>query len=109
MISKSSVKSSWVKSRFGIVVLGLGVVLGTASQGQAACYAAQQQLPAQLVNDFVANAAQLLQQYPSGGPLMISRIRDLAASNPAALQAIQTLIGTANKDQKTSIGTGLGQ
>jgi hypothetical protein len=97
--------ASWIKS----LTLALGIASGAAATCEAACYGPQQQLPSQAVNDFVANPSQLLQQYPNGGPLMISRIRDLAASNPSALPGIQALIASANADQKTALGTGLGQ
>ncbi|WP_140981691.1 hypothetical protein [Bradyrhizobium guangdongense] len=75
----------------------------------AACYSETQALPQADVDAFVANPAQLLQQNSDGGPTMISRVRDLAASNPSTLQAILGLISTANSNQRVAIGTGLGQ
>jgi hypothetical protein len=98
-----------MKGRFGSCGLVLAALLGTAGHGQAACYSATQQLPAQVTSDFNGSPGQLLTQYANGGAQMISRIRDLAASNPATLQAIVGLIATANKDQKTAIGSGLAQ
>ena len=76
---------------------------------QAACYGPAQVLPQQTVDQFLAGPAQFLSQYPDGGPQMISLVRDLAASNPAALPAIIALLATANANQATAIGTGLGQ
>jgi len=101
--------STWIKGRLGACTLAFAVFFGAVGHGEAACYGPNQQLPAQVVSDFTGNAAQLLTQYPDGGVQMISRIRDLAASNPATLQAIVGLITTANKDQKTAIGSGLAQ
>jgi hypothetical protein len=89
--------------------IGLGCLALAAGHADAACYSPTQQLPAQVVSDFVANSGQLLQQNPNGGAQMIARVRDLAASNPAALPAIMSLVTTANKDQKVAIGTGLAQ
>jgi hypothetical protein len=103
------VSNSRMRNWLGACALGLGVALGVAGQGHAACYSPQQQLPAQVVNDFIANPAAFLAQYPNGGAAMISRLRDLAASNPAVLDAIKTLIANGNAAQKTAIGTGLGQ
>jgi len=85
------------------------MTLFTAEQSLAACYSPQQQLPAQTVSDFLANPAQWLQQNSAGSPQMISRVRDLVASDPATLPAIQNLIASANANQKSAIGTGLGQ
>jgi hypothetical protein len=89
-------------------VAGAFIVAGT-DQASAACYNPQQQLPAQTISAFVADPSQLLQQYPNGGPQMISQIRDLAASDPATLWRILALSATANKEQKQAIGAGLGQ
>jgi hypothetical protein len=66
-------------------------------------------LPVQIVIDLISRPANLLEQHAMGGPQMISRVRDLVASNPAALLAIMSLVSGANRDQKTAIGTGLGQ
>lgn len=75
----------------------------------AAVYSPQQVLPAPVIKDFLADPAALLKQYPDGGALMISRVRDLAASDPATLKEIVGLLASANPNQSTAIGTGLGQ
>src|SRR5882672_5343879 len=100
---------TWMRGRLAAGLFGLVISAFAAGHADAACYGPTQQLPAQVVSDFIANPAALLQQYPNGGAQMISRIRDLAASNPTTLAAIMTLIATANKDQKTAVGSGLGQ
>ena len=79
------------------------------SPAAAAVYSPQQALPAQVIQDFLANPGALLKQYPSGGAQMISRVRDLAASDPSTLNPIVGLLATANANQSTAIGTGLGQ
>jgi len=58
---------------------------------------------------FLANPGQVLQQNPTGGQQLVSRIRDLAVADPATLQSILQLLATANKDQKVAIGAGLAQ
>jgi hypothetical protein len=94
-----------------VVTAGAAAACMAMSAGiaQAACYGQQQQLPQQTIDQFLASPAQFLSQYPDGGAQMISLVRDLAASNPAALPAIIALLATANANQATAIGTGLGQ
>jgi hypothetical protein len=53
MISKT-----WMKSRLGGCILAVCILLGAAGHAQAACYGPQQQLPAQVVADFIANPTQ---------------------------------------------------
>lgn len=97
---------------------GLGALLGAAlfvpkmgmlSPVAAAVYSSQQALPPQVIKDFLADPSALLKQYPEGGAQMISRVKDLAASDPATLNAIVGLLATANSSQATAIGTALGQ
>lgn len=93
----------------GILVASLAMSPVTA---RAACYATAQALPSQDVDAFLADKdATILKQNPDGGPAMITKIRDLAASNPATLPIIIGLLTNpnANANQKTAIGTGLGQ
>jgi hypothetical protein len=75
----------------------------------AAVYSAQQALPAQVIKDFLADPGGLLTQHPNGGAQFISRVRDLAASDPATLNPLIALLGRANPSQSSGIGTGLGQ
>jgi hypothetical protein len=55
-----------------------------------------------------ATPAQLLQQFPNGGPELISRLRELAI-NPANLAALLAVLPNANTDQKMALGSALGQ
>jgi FecR protein len=83
--------------------------LASISPGAAQGDSPQQALPAQTIVQFVADPGALLKQYPNGGPKMIARVRDLAASDPATLKPMVGLIPGANSDQANAIGTGLGQ
>ena len=75
----------------------------------AAVYSPQQALPAQAIQQFLADPAALLAQYPDGGGQLIARVRDLAASDPATLDPLIGLLTNANQGQATAIGTALGQ
>ena len=75
----------------------------------AAAYAPGQQLSTQTIQEFTNNPSQVLTQFPNGGGQMISRLRDLLASDPSVLAPILTLIPNANKDQKSAIGAALAQ
>jgi hypothetical protein len=86
-----------------------GLVLATAPLARAACYPPDQALPAKTVAEFTADPARLLQKFPNGGADMIATVRDLAASNPTTLGLFKTLLVSANKEQASAIGTGLGQ
>jgi hypothetical protein len=68
--------------------------------------AAAQQLN---VQTFLASPGAVLQQNPSGGPALVSQIRDLAVANPATLSSIIGLLAGASKDQKAAIAAGLAQ
>jgi hypothetical protein len=99
------------KSIISAPVFGLALLFGSGLSATAACYAPDQQLPAQVVTDFMGSTSQLLQdpKNAQGGAEMISMVRDLVASNPATLPLIIALIGNANPAQQTAIGTALGQ
>ena len=86
----------------------LGSCLAAPLPASAAVYPPGQTLPAQTVQQFLADPAALLTQYPHGGPDMIKAVRDLAASDPGTLNALLGLISKANPEQATAIGTALG-
>jgi len=69
-----------------------------ASAANAAVYSPQQQLPAATIQSFKGNPGQLLSEFPSGGPGLISRVRDLSASDPSTLTPIINLL--KEQDQK---------
>lgn len=100
-------RSSFFRSHLvGALVAGTAF-LAVASPGLASCYNEKQQLPAQQVANFLSDPQQLLKGY-SGGQL-VSRVRDLVASDPATLNAVLALLANATPEQKASIGSGLGQ
>jgi len=86
-----------------------GFVVASPAPATAAVYSQQQALSAPVIQDFLANPGALLTKYPVGGAQLISRVRDLAASDPSTLNPIVGLLATANANQSTAIGTGLGQ
>lgn len=75
----------------------------------AGIYSPEKTLPAQTVQQFLADPALLLRQNPTGGPVLIELVRDLAASDDTTLNPLLGLLESANSDQATAIGTALGQ
>jgi len=82
-----------------------------SSAASAAVYPPQRQLPATVISDFKASPNSLLQQYPTGGPQLISRVRDLGASDPTTLPGLIALLKdpATTKDQMRGIVAGLAQ
>ncbi len=95
----------------GISRIAAGVVLLLAASGnvQAACYTNSHALPAVAINSFTSNPIGVLGLNPTGGGRLIAQIRDLAASDPATLPLILSLVTNSNNDQKSAIGAGLAQ
>lgn len=81
------------------------------SAANAAIYPPQRQLPATVITEFKAAPTSLLQQYPAGGPQLISRVRDLGASDPTTLPGLIALLKdpATTKDQMNAIVAGLAQ
>ncbi|MCA1411023.1 hypothetical protein I6F30_07540 [Bradyrhizobium sp. NBAIM20] len=77
----------------------------------AAIYPPQRQLPATVISEFKSSPNSLLQQYPTGGPQLISRVRDLGASDPTTLPGLIALLKdpATTKDQMNAIVAGLAQ
>jgi len=94
-----------------VQALALATVLVVAASGfaHAACYGPLQQLPAKTVAQFTADPEQLLSKYPNGGARMVSMVRDLVASDPAALPFVLDLSPKSNAAQVNALGAGLGQ
>lgn len=61
------------------------------------------------IAEFLSDPAKLLSEYPDGGEGLVTRIRDLATSDPSALGPLIQLLATANSSQTNAIGTALGQ
>ncbi|MDF0578877.1 hypothetical protein [Bradyrhizobium yuanmingense] len=81
------------------------------SAANAAIYPPQRQLPATVISEFKASPNSLLQQYPTGGPQLISRVRDLGASDPTTLPGLIALLKdpATTTDQMRAIVAGLAQ
>ena len=104
LIREVAVMRSVCRNAFRILLLvgAIGIsIVPFASQAQQ-----QGQLTPQ---QFQANPAQVLANYPDGGPLLISLIRELALADQADLPLIIGLLANANVDQANAIGTGLGE
>lgn len=82
-----------------------------SSAASAAIYPPQRQLPSTVITEFKAAPNSLLQQYPTGGPQLISRVRDLGASDPTTLTGLIALLKdpATTKDQMRAIVAGLAQ
>jgi hypothetical protein len=88
------------------VSLAAGLGFLTAAPAMAVCYGPQQQLPPATLTDFAKSPADILKL---NNAELISRVRDLVASSPQALQLIQSILSSASPSQVSAIGTGLGQ
>lgn len=87
------------------------IALMMVSAAGAAIYPPSRQLPSQVISDFKSAPANLLQQFPDGGAQMISRVRDLGASDPTTLDGLIGLLKNpaTTKDQMRAIVAGLAQ
>ncbi|MDA9405935.1 hypothetical protein [Bradyrhizobium sp. CCBAU 45384] len=98
--------------RFALRLAAAAALAATMSTAvNAAVYPPQRQLPATVISDFKAAPNSLLQQYPTGGAQMISRVRDLGASDPTTLPGLIALLKdpATTKDQMRAIVAGLAQ
>lgn len=96
----------WVANGAGIALFVAGICASVSANAE--CYAAQYRLPQLQVQTFQTDPAALLSQFPTGGPGLVSAIRDLIASDNATLDTVIKLIATANAQQRAGIGSGLG-
>jgi hypothetical protein len=99
------------KSRPLLCALLGAAIAGCAMVPLSPATAAVQQGPSpssEAVQQFLANPSAWMAQFPNGGAPMIAAVRSLG-SDPATLKAIVGLLATANTEQSTAIGTGLGQ
>jgi hypothetical protein len=98
---------SFVRVLIAVAVGASFMIVGAPAW--SAAYGAGQQLSTQTITEFTSNPGQVLNQFPSGGGQMISRLRDLLASDPATLAPILGLLPNANAQQKSSLGAALAQ
>ena len=93
-------------------MLGLAAAaLVAVTAANAAVYPPRQQLPQQVITDFNKSPTGLLQQFPQAGAPLISRVRDLAASDPTTLPNLVALLTnpTLTPEQLRAIVAGLAQ
>jgi hypothetical protein len=95
--------ASFYRPLLTLAVAGFLVLHPGASMAQNAPLTPQQ------VSQFMANPSAALAANPNGGGRLVSYIRDLLLSDKTTLQTIIALLGTANADQQSAIGSGLGQ
>lgn len=93
------------------MVLTAAFAITVTTATNAAIYPPSRQLAAQTISDFKASPASLLQQFAAGGAQMISRVRDLGASDPTTVPALIALLRdpTTTKEQMRAIVAGLAQ
>lgn len=97
-----------------VAVTSLAVILLVGGAGQvvaqeapAACFIAPARLSDADVAAFLANPGVALADNPSGGLPLSSRVRSLAGSSAASVDAIISLVPTATIEQRAAIGSGL--
>jgi hypothetical protein len=92
-------------ARVGLIV---AAGLGLTATANAACYPPDSQLPQPQIQSFLNDPAQLLSKFPTGGGSLVIAVRDLVASDNTTLPAVIKLLGSANPQQRTAIGSALG-
>jgi hypothetical protein len=104
LIREGTAMRSVYRNAFRILLLVGAIGISMVPFGSQA-----QQVGQLTAQQFQANPAQILANFPDGGPLLISLIRELALADQADLPLIIGLLANANIDQANAIGTGLGQ
>lgn len=96
---------------FAFAMLASSAFVSGASAQETMTPVACFQSPAKLsegdIAAFLATPASLLTENPNGGLPLSSRVRALAGSSSATIDAILALVSGANADQKAAIGSGL--
>jgi hypothetical protein len=97
--------------KFARVFAATAMMAATVTAANAAVFPSRQQLPQQVIGDFNKSPTGLLQQFPQGGAPLISRVRDLAASDPSTLPNLIGLLtnSAVTPDQLRAIVAGLAQ
>ncbi len=97
--------------KFALRLAAAAAVAATVTTASAAVYPPRQQLPQQVISDFNKAPTGLLQQFPQAGAPLISRVRDLAASDPSTLPNLVALLTSTavTPDQLRAIVAGLAQ
>jgi hypothetical protein len=92
-------------------VFAAAMIAATVTAASAAVFPSRQQLPQQVIGDFNKSPTGLLQQFPQAGAPLISRVRDLAASDPSTLPNLIGLLTNPaiTPDQLRAVVAGLAQ
>nr|WP_249157418.1 hypothetical protein [Bradyrhizobium diazoefficiens] len=87
------------------------LAVSAVATADAAIYPQNRQLAAQVISDFKSSPAALLQQFPAGGAQLISRVRDLGASDPTTVPNLIALLKdpATTSEQMRAIVAGLAQ
>ncbi|MGL4810708.1 MAG: hypothetical protein ACRCXM_02940 [Beijerinckiaceae bacterium] len=85
-----------------------GVLTVSSFAAKAQCVSPAPASPADL-SALDANPQGFLSRFPDGGGAMVSAVRNLAVSSDSAAAKIMAVASTASPQQRSSIGTGLGQ
>jgi hypothetical protein len=89
-----------------VLPFAIGAAYLSGVPANAACFPPSQQLSPAALAQFTASPADVLKL---SNAVLITKVRDLVASSPAALQTILRLLSGTNPQQTNAIGTGLGQ
>ena len=98
-------------SRPSLRILAIAAAFGALAPfgAQAACVSAGSAVSPAAIDQFVANPSALLSKYPGGEGGLSAEVRNFAVSDGRTVSAINTLLSSANAQQRSSIGAGLGQ
>ena len=92
-----------------VPIIAAGFSFASEQRVEAACYLPNQRIAEKAAVTFLNDPSASLKEFPIGGGRMISKIRDLAASDPATLSPIAQLVPNAAPLQRSAIGSALGQ
>jgi hypothetical protein len=95
-------------NRILAALLGVALIALASPMSATAQQTFPQTPPPLTAQQFLANPDALLKQFPDGGNPMIDEVRNLAANDPATLNALVALLSKANEAQAKAIGTALG-
>jgi hypothetical protein len=103
---REAVVPFWLRNRNVAFALAAGTGFLLGCPAMSACYGPLEQLPAPTFAKFSNSPGDILKL---NNAELISKVRDLVASSPQALQLLLRLLSSANPAQVSAIGMGLGQ
>lgn len=78
-----------------------------SSPAETACFVGPAKLSDAEVQSFLGTPGAILDEFPTGGLPLSTRVRSLAGSDAATLDPIVALLSSSNSDQVAAIGSGL--